>query len=217
MATTLNGPCYFPGTVADSLVVFLHGRGANGDNLISIAPYMSKQGLGNTKFVAPHAPMPYGPTGYTWFTDSLRDMEEKTAFAEIMNAVKIVNKFVDSQLEVLGIGDDKLAFVGFSQGAMLSMYLGLSREKECAAVVAYSGAVPFPAALEPMISSRPPVCVVHGEEDVVIPFEYFGYTTDFLRRNSVRVDAHSLKGLDHSINNEGLEIGLKFIKDCITK
>ncbi|QJC27777.1 esterase [Anaplasma platys] len=217
MTTILNGPCYSSGSAVDSLVVLLHGRGASGDNLISIAPYMSRQGLGNTKFVAPHAPMPYGPAGYTWFTDSLRDMDEKTAFTEIMEAVQKVNRFVDSQLAMLDISDDKLAFVGFSQGAMLSMYLGLNREKECAAVVAYSGAVPFPAALEPMIRSRPPVCVVHGEDDDVIPFEYFGHTTGFLERNNVRVDAHGLKDLDHSISNEGLEIGLKFIKDRITK
>ena len=217
MTTTLNGPCYFSGTVADSLVVMLHGRGASGDNMISIAPYMSKKGLSGTKFVAPHAPMIYGFAGYTWFTDSLKDMEEKTAFAEIMEAVEIVNKFVDSQLETLGIGDDKLAFIGFSQGAMLSMYLGLSRKKQCAAVLAYSGAVPFPASLEPMINSRPPVCVVHGEEDYVIPFEYFGYSTDFLKRNNVDVDAHGIKALDHSINNECLEIGTQFIKNHITK
>ncbi|SCV63183.1 Carboxylesterase 2 [Anaplasma phagocytophilum] len=216
MVVTLKGPCYCSGDSADSLVVMLHGRGASGDNMIAIAPYMSQKGLNNTQFVSPHAPLRYGSIGYTWFTDSLRDMEERSACAEIMKSVEMVNRFIDVQLEALGIGDDKLSLVGFSQGAMLSIYVGLSREKKCASVVAYSGAVPFPHALESMVRSRPDVCVIHGEDDDVIPFYFFEECVDFLQRNKVPVEAHSVKSLGHSIDDQGLETGSLFIKNRIT-
>ena len=211
MTTKLSGPCYRSGDKADSLVVLLHGRGVSGDNMVAIAPYMSKVGLKNAQFVAPHAPLSYGHSGYTWFTDSLKDMEEKTAVAEIMESVNMVNGFIDEQLRMLGLSDDELALVGFSQGAMLSVYVGLSRAKRCAAVVAYSGAVPFPRTLENRILSRPDICVVHGKNDEVIPFCYFEECVSFLRNNDIRVEALGVDSLDHSINNQGLEVGTRFI------
>ncbi|MFV9838681.1 MAG: alpha/beta hydrolase [Aaplasma endosymbiont of Hyalomma asiaticum] len=211
MTTKLNGPCYRSGDKADSLVVLLHGRGVSGDNMVAIAPYMSKVGLKNAQFVAPHAPLPYGPAGYTWFTDSLRNMEEGTAVSEIMQSVNIVNWFIDEQLRMLDLSDSQLALVGFSQGAMLSVYVGLSRAKRCAAVVAYSGAVPFPHTLGNKILSRPDVCVVHGKNDEVIPFCYFEECVSFLRNNNIKVEALGIDSLDHSINNQGLEVGARFI------
>ncbi|MDB1135367.1 alpha/beta hydrolase [Candidatus Anaplasma sp. TIGMIC] len=217
MSSLLNGPCYRSGSAVESLVVMLHGRGASGDNIIAAAPGMAKLGLVNVQFVAPHAPLRYCPTSFTWFTESLREMQEETAFKEIMRSVEMVNQFIDAQLDALGLGNDKLALVGFSQGAMLSMYVGLSRAEKCAAVVAYSGAVPFPHLLESQINSKPSVCVVHGECDSVIPFSYFGECVDFLRKNQVPVTASGLKLLGHSINETGLKIGSEFIKDRITK
>ncbi|WP_262406046.1 alpha/beta hydrolase [Anaplasma marginale] len=211
---SMNGPSFFSGDSVKNLVVMLHGRGASGDNMISLAPHMSKE-LPSAQFLAPHAHMNYG-NGYTWFSDSVRDMEESTAFVEIMQAAQDVNEFIDAQLARFSIGDSELSLVGFSQGAMLAIYVGLCRAKKCASIVAYSGAIPFPHALVPKIRSKPNVCVVHGTDDYVIPIHYFSECVGFLREQGVPVVEHKLQGLDHSINSEGAKIGTKFIKDNFT-
>lgn len=128
MVISMNGPSFFSGDSVKNLVVMLHGRGASGDNMISLAPHMSKE-LPSAQFLAPHAHMNYG-NGYTWFSDSVRDMEESTAFVEIMQAVQDVNEFIDAQLARFSIGDSELSLVGFSQGAMLAIYVGLCRAKK---------------------------------------------------------------------------------------
>ena len=207
----LSGPTFFAGNSADSLVVMLHGRGASGDNMMTLATGMSKK-VPSAKFIAPHAPKAYG-TGYTWFSDSIRNMDEKTAFIEIIEHAEIVSKFIDAQLEELHISDDKLSLVGFSQGAMLAIYIALSRAKKCAAVVAYSGAIPFPHLLKTRMVSKPDICVMHGRSDEVIPFSYFEESVAFLKENGVPVVGHAMHGLDHRINSEGLEMGSQFIKE----
>ncbi|ACZ49502.1 putative esterase [Anaplasma centrale str. Israel] len=211
MVISINGPSFFSGDSVKNLVVMLHGRGANGDNMISLAPQMSKE-LPATQFLAPHAHMSYGG-GYTWFSDSVRDMEESTAFVEIMQAVEIVNEFIDVQQDRFSIGDSELSLVGFSQGAMLAIYVGLCRAQKCASIVAYSGAIPFPHALATKIRSKPGVCVVHGTDDHVIPIHYFDECVSFLRSQGVPTVEHKLQDLDHSINSDGARIGTKFIKD----
>ncbi|MGN7661651.1 MAG: alpha/beta hydrolase [Anaplasma sp.] len=208
---SINGPGLCAKDSAENLVVMLHGRGGSGDNMMVVASQMSKD-LPGTQFIAPHAYRGYG-SGYAWFSDSVRDMEERTALIEIMESVEIVNKFIDAQLEKFGMGDDKLSLVGFSQGAMLSIYIGLCRKKRCASVVAYSGAVLFPNALAIKVRSKPNVFLAHGTSDDVVPFHYFNEGVSFLNTHSVPMVGHKMEGVNHTISSEGLALGIKFIKE----
>ncbi|MGN7679004.1 MAG: alpha/beta hydrolase [Anaplasma sp.] len=211
MTISINGPGLCARGPAENLVVMLHGRGGSGDNMMVVASQMSKD-LPDTQFMAPHAYRGYG-SGYAWFSDSVRDMEEETAMVEIMESVEIVSKFIDAQLEKFGIGDDKLSLVGFSQGAMLSIYIGLCREKRCASIVAYSGAVLFPNVLATKIRSKPNVCLVHGTSDDVVPLHYFNEGVSFMNTHNVPMVGHKMEGVDHTISSEGLALGIKFIEE----
>ncbi|UTO55156.1 dienelactone hydrolase family protein [Neoehrlichia mikurensis] len=206
----INGPSFVVSNDIDNLVVLLHGRGATGDNLISIAPAMSKI-IPRSQFIAPNAHINYN-VGYAWFlSDSLR---EDIIFHEMKKSVKIVNNFIDKQLQKLGLSDKRLSLVGFSQGAMLAMHIALCR-KLCSAVVSYSGAILCPNLLKCEIISKPNMCIIHGNEDYVVPFTYFNHCMTFLNDNGITAEYHEIKGLDHSINAEGIKIGADFIKSCL--
>ena len=154
----LDGPEIGPagGGGPEQLIVFVHGYGADGNDLIGLAPQFADL-LPNAKFVAPNAPYPCeaGPFGYQWFR--LTDRTEPEMLAGARTAQPILDQFIGTQLSAAGLQDQNLALIGFSQGTMISLFTGLRRERPMAGILGYSGRLVGAEALAAEISARPPV------------------------------------------------------------
>lgn len=201
----LDGPRQGPAEKARALVVFLHGLGADGDDLISLAPLLAPL-LPDTAFVSPHAPYPcdMAPMGRQWF--SLQDRDPEVLQAGVSAAAPSLNAFLDAELARHGLSDDRLALVGFSQGTMTALHTLLRRPQPCAVIVGFSGALLKPEVLGEEIASRPPVLLVHGDADPVVPFEALAAAEQALDLNGVPVAAYRRPGLAHGIDQEGLQL-----------
>ncbi len=202
----LDGPRHGPDEGARALVVFLHGLGADGNDLISLAPLLEPL-LPGSAFVSPHAPHPcdMAPMGRQWF--SLQDRDADVLLAGVRAVAPSLDAFLDAELARHGLGDDRLALVGFSQGTMTALHAALRRPRPCALVVGYSGALLKPEILGEEIASRPPVLLVHGDADPVVPFEAMPLAEEAMQLNGVPVAAYRRPGLGHGIDQEGLQLG----------
>ena len=211
---TLSGPELAPkqGGDARQLVVFLHGWGADGNDLIGLAEPWSEV-LPHAHFMSPHAPdvCDVNPAGRQWFSFMDRDADEITSAA--VEAAVIVNRFIDHNLGRRGLTDGQLALVGFSQGAMMALYIALRRTKPCAGVVSYSGALIGAETLAGEIRSRPPMLLAHGDADQVVPFASLGAASQMLGSHDVSVRLHAGRGLGHGIDGPGLELGGEFLAE----
>lgn len=209
----LSGPEYGPasGAAPRQLVVVLHGRGADGNDLIGLAPRFA-EALPDAVFVAPNAPYPCDDVGfgYQWF--SLRDGDPAERLAQIRDTAALLDAFIDDQLRTHGLTDDRLALVGFSQGTMMSLFLGPRREKPCAGIMGYSGRLESPDALAAEIKCRPPVVLVHGDQDHLLPVALLGEAAAALEASGIAVETHLRPGLGHGIDEEGVRIGVAFLK-----
>lgn len=211
-AVELNGPVREPkaGHPADSLVILCHGYGANGDDLINLADQWRPL-LPATVFCAPNAPerAPMAPNGYQWFALSSLSREERSEGTRA--AAPILNGYIDHVLSRYGIAESRLALVGFSQGTMLSLEVGLRREPQIAGILGYSGALAAPERLAAEIRSRPPVMLIHGDRDAMIPFTFMYEAVGALEALGVRVEKHLCSGIAHGISPEGLQRGGAFL------
>ena len=117
------------------------------------------------------------------------------------------------ELAARGLTDDKLALVGFSQGTMMALYVALRRPAPCASVLGYSGLLAAPDLLPAELTVRPPVLLIHGETDEVVPHRFLGVAKTALEQMKVPVQALSCPGLGHSINDEGLLAGVRFVTE----
>jgi phospholipase/carboxylesterase len=210
----LEGPRFGPaaGGKPQSLVLLLHGLGADGNDLISLAPYWA-QLLPNTAFVSPHAPFPcdMAPYGRQWF--SLQDRTPAMVLAGVKVAAPILEGFIDTELKKHGLSEDKLALVGFSQGTMMSLYVAPRRPRAIAAVVGYSGALVGADALPVETKSKPPVLLVHGDADPIVPFQAMAMAATGLRAAGLQVETLARPGLPHSIDDAGLSRGGSFLAE----
>ncbi|MBI1274794.1 alpha/beta fold hydrolase [bacterium] len=208
----LNGPERLPASTPTHLVILLHGLGADGNDLISLADEW-RQFLPNAAFISPNAPFPcdMAPYGFQWF--SMLDRSAENIEAGVERAAPILNQFIDAMLARFGLDDGKLALVGFSQGTMMSLHVALRRPKPCAAVVGYSGAVVGVQKLAGELVSKPPICLIHGDADMVVPFAALEIAETALKPLGVKVDAHRRPGLGHGIDHHGLHVGIEFIAE----
>lgn len=210
----LDGPRFGPaaGGRPQSLVLLLHGLGADGNDLISLAPYWARL-LPQTAFVSPHAPFPcdMAPYGRQWF--SLQDRSPPMILAGVKAAAPILNGFIDAELAKHGLTEDRLALVGFSQGTMMSLYVAPRRPRACAAVVGYSGALVGADSLATEAKSKPPVLLVHGDADPIVPFAAMANAAAGLRAAGISVETLARPDLPHSIDEEGLARGGAFIAE----
>ncbi len=217
MAAELDGPRIEPraGGDARQLVVFLHGYGADGNDLIEIG--RAWQGaMPNAAFVSPHAPHVCGqsPTGREWFP--LTDRAQNERWRGVCSAAPILDQFLDAELKRRNLPPSALALVGFSQGTMMALHVGLRRATAPFAIVGYSGILVLdpaakPETLAPEIKSRPPVLLIHGDQDDVIPVEALFMTASGLGALGVPVEWHLSSGIGHGIDQEGLRQGADFI------
>jgi phospholipase/carboxylesterase len=207
--TKLDGPSHPPltGEKPEQLIVFLHGYGSNGDDLISLAPYLAPA-VPEAEFLSPNAPFPceinpFG--GYQWF--GLEERNAATRLAGTRQASPILDTYLDEQLAARGLTDADLALVGFSQGTMMALHVGLRRANPVAAIVGYSGLLVAPDLLASEIKSKPPVLLVHGMADEVLPFAAMAEAEKALQAAGVPVMSEGRPGLPHSIDQRGLELG----------
>jgi len=189
---------------ATHLVVLLHGYGADGNDLIGLAPHWQRM-LPTVAFVAPNAPerCAGAPMGYQWFPISRIDPQEMQRGVE--SAAQGVNEFLDSELKRLELGNDRLALVGFSQGTMMSLHVGLSRPSKPACIIGFSGMLAgTPPQMEP---DAPPILLVHGDQDPMIPPGAIFDAATRLGAAGANVQWHLSPGVGHSIDEAGLTLG----------
>lgn len=212
-ATELDGPRVGPanGGAADALVVMLHGLGADGNDLIGIAPVWGRD-LPSVAFSSPNAPYPcdMAPFGRQWF--SLQSRDPADMLAGIRTAAPILNAYLDAELARVGLGPDKLALVGFSQGTMMSLYTALRRPAPVAGIVGYSGALIAGDLPDDPITAKPPVVLVHGTADEVVPFGAMEAAETGLSGAGLAVESVPRPGLGHGIDEVGLGVGAAFLR-----
>ncbi|MFQ5985399.1 MAG: alpha/beta hydrolase [Alphaproteobacteria bacterium] len=217
VAPSLSGPVRPPasGRAARELVVLLHGWGADGNDLIGLAPDWARQ-LPDAFFAAPHGPdaCEQNPMGRQWF--SFADARAGALASGAARVARLIDRFVDSELARLGLEDDRLALVGFSQGAMMALYVGLRRPRPCAAVLGYGAALVGGEGLKGDLRSRPPILLVHGDADEIVPVVSLYQTVEALGALEVPVQWHVSPGLGHGIDPEGLIIGRTFLAACLS-
>jgi phospholipase/carboxylesterase len=188
---------------ARALVILLHGLGADGNDLIGLAPQLAPV-LPEAAFVSPHAPFPcdMAPFGRQWF--SLQSREPAAVLDGIRAAAGPLNAFIDKELADHGLSDDRLALIGFSQGTMMALHVAPRRPRPAAAVIGFSGMLAGGDLLASEIESRPPVLLVHGEADEVVGFGAMAAARDCLKANGVSVSVLARPGLGHGIDHAGL-------------
>ncbi len=198
-----------------SLVVFLHGYGADGADLLGLSDVLGAH-LPNTAFVAPDAPEKplMAPYGFQWFAiprfDGSTEAQQNDGMAQ---STADLNAFLDAQLLAEGLGPQALALVGFSQGAMMSLHLAPRRAVPLAGVVAISGRLMQPERLTADALSKPPVLVMHGDQDVVVPFGDMAKAGNALTKAGFETYGHVMKGSGHGIAPDGLSVALRFLQD----
>ncbi|ABS63251.1 phospholipase/Carboxylesterase [Parvibaculum lavamentivorans DS-1] len=198
---------------ARQLVVLCHGYGSDGNDLISLAPYWQRL-LPDAAFIAPNAPAPCdgNPMGYQWFPISRLDpLEIERGVAA---AAPLLGRFIDEQLALRGLDGRHLALVGFSQGTMMALHVGLRRRVAPACIVGYSGALAAPERLAGEVTCRPPVLMVHGDLDDMLPVSRMHQAVQALGEAGLAVQWHVSPGLGHSIDQTGLDLGGRFIADA---
>jgi phospholipase/carboxylesterase len=202
----LSGPTLAPARgPATHLVVLVHGYGADGQDLIGLAQHW-RDLLPTVAFAAPNAPMriPGGP-GYQWFPISRIDPHEMQKGVEV--AGPTLDEYLDGELARLGLPPERLALVGFSQGTMLSLHLGLRRKVRPAAIVGFSGLLPG----APLGGEIPPILLTHGDSDTVIPPPAMFLAANQLGLAGARVQWHLARGMGHGIDPEGLAMAGQFL------
>lgn len=209
MLPKLDGPSatYPKGATPKRLVVLLHGLGADGNDLFGLVPALAPA-LPETAFVAPDAPFPcdMAPFGRQWF--SLQSRTPAAIEAGVRAAAGILNAFLDETLEAFALRDSQLALIGFSQGTMMSLYVGPRRAKQLAGIVGYSGRLIGDTS---EFKSKPPVLLVHGDADPLVPPDSLPLAVKALEQAGAPVEALTRPGLGHAIDEEGLRRGRDFL------
>jgi phospholipase/carboxylesterase len=217
MLMALSGPSRPPvaGGQPRRLVILLHGLGADGNDLIGLQQYWGRL-LPEAEFVSPNAPFPcdMAPYGHQWF--SVQDRSPASVLAGVRAAAPLLDAFIDDELAKHGLSDAETALVGFSQGTMMALHVGLRRARPLAGIIGYSGRLIAPQLLAEELRSRPPVLLAHGTADPVVPFQSMDEAEAALNTAGVAVETLSCVGADHTIDPEGLERGGRFLQQVLS-
>jgi phospholipase/carboxylesterase len=215
MALPLDGPRLPPaaGGAPKQLVVFLHGYGADGNDLIGLGREWARL-LPHAAFVSPNAPEPcaMSPVGRQWFNLTFRDSGELVR--GVKHAAPALDAFIDAELKRLNLPARALALVGFSQGTMIALGVGLTRNPAPAAIVGYSGAIATLETVPGGPGSGPAILLVHGDVDQVIPVDAMFMAREQLAKVGLPVEWHVAEGVGHGIDGEGLRLGGAFLRQA---
>ncbi|PCH93179.1 MAG: phospholipase [Rhodobacteraceae bacterium] len=199
---------------AESVVVFVHGYGADGNDLIDLAGPLSRA-LPNTAFYSPHAPhaCTINPMGREWFPIPMIDMSsERLANETMLRTAALFDDWLNGVMVAEGVLPEKVALVGFSQGTMLSLQVAPRRTDQIAAVVGFSGRLLKPETLLDEVQTKPPVLLIHGDIDMVVPPSDMPKAATGLEAVGIDVQTHVSRGMAHGIAPDGLELAAKFLK-----
>ncbi|NCV11686.1 MAG: alpha/beta fold hydrolase [Rhodobacteraceae bacterium] len=199
-----------------SAVVFLHGYGANGADLLGLADPLADH-LPDTLFIAPDAPenCAGSPFGYQWFPIPWIDgSSEEESSRGMHQAIEDLNAFLDALMVDEDLLPEQVCLFGFSQGTMMSLHVAPRREDPVAGIVAFSGRLLEPELLADEVQSRMPILLVHGDQDDVVPVQSLPQAAEALQNAGFSdVYAHVMKGTAHGIAPDGLSVALAFIRD----
>ena len=216
MSPIVNGKSLKPrsGAAPRQIVVLLHGFGSSGADMIALAPHWQDV-LPDALFLAPHAPQRCGIMGggYQWW--GLSGFAPAALAAGAALAAPAIDAFIDRKLDQYGLTEAELALVGFSQGTMMALHVGLRRARAVAAVVGYSGMLTSAAELAHKDFAKPPVLLVHGSADPVVPVAALHIAEAELKRLGVSVTTHVSFGVAHSVDPVGLRLGRDFVAKAL--
>jgi len=208
---SLNGPRLAPlsGSKPNALVILIHGYGSNGDDLIALARLI-QPALPHAAFVAPDAPsqIPRMASAHQWWPIETFSMAERAAGASA--AAPVLDAFITHELEQADLPSERLLLVGFSQGTMMALHVGLRRPESVAGIVGISGMLVAPERLQAEIRSRPPVLLIHGTDDDVVPFGSMELASTALTSSGVPVETYASQGVAHSVDQDGLAAATAF-------
>jgi len=208
----IDGPSVPPkdGCAPEQLVILLHGIGADGNDLIGLAPLYQRV-LPKAFFVSPNAPFRFdmAPFGYQWF--GLQNFQPNTRLIGVQGAAPILEAFIDSQLSRWRLKESDLVLIGFSQGAMMALHVGLRREKTLAGIISHSGMLVGEELLATEIKSRPPILLTHGAIDEVLPIQALPLAEAALKNVGVNVEAQVMPELGHGIDENTILLDLRFL------
>ena len=216
MSKVVNGASLQPrsGGRPRQIVLLLHGFGSSGADMIALAPHW-QDALPDALFLAPHAPQRCGliTAGYQWW--GLSGFAPQALAAGAASAAPAVDAFIDRKLAQYGLTEANLALVGFSQDTMMALHVGLRRVRQVAAVVGYSGMLTGTSDLAGREITKPPVLLVHGTADPVVPVAALHHAESQLKRLGVGVRTHISSGLGHSVDPIGFRLGRDFVAEAL--
>jgi phospholipase/carboxylesterase len=215
MSSITNGKSLQPlsGAAPKKIVLLLHGYGSSGDDLIGLAAQWQHL-FPETLFVAPNAPQRCGyGFGYQWW--ALTALSPAALAAGAASAAPAVDEFIDRKLAEYGLTESDLAIVGFSQGTMMALHVGLRRERAVAGILGYSGSLTGASDLSEQARSKPLVLLVHGSADQVVPVAALHAAERELKQLGVDVGTHISPGLGHSVDPAGLNLGAEFLSEVL--
>lgn len=214
---SLDGPRLAPlsGSAPNALVVLIHGYGSNGEDLISLARAI-QPALPDAAFVAPNAPSQLDrmAAAYQWWPIETFSMAERAAGAA--SAAPALDAFISEELAKTGLPSSRLVLVGFSQGTMMALHVGLRRSEPVAGIIGISGMLVAPDNLAADLRSRPPILLIHGTQDDVVPFRSMGLATTELAAVGIDVATHVSPGIGHSVGQDGLSAAAEFAIRVLT-
>ena len=195
------------------LVIFAHGYGSNGEDLIGLTPFFARA-LPDAVFIAPNAPdpVPGYPGGRQWFP--LARMDPHLLTAGVRGAASVLDRFIDAELVRYGLPASACALVGFSQGTMMALHVGLRRAEPLGAILGYSGLLAAPETLPNEIRSRPPIALIHGDRDEVIPVQALFMAAEGLANTGTPSLWRLCRGSGHTITEPALALGAQFLKSA---
>ncbi len=213
--STLSGPrAAARSGRTNSLVILLHGYGADGNDLFGLAAPLSEH-LPDTAFRAPNAPEQsrVNPMGFQWFPIPWLDgSSEAERDASFRRSTGLLDAYLTDSMEEEGVPASRTALVGFSQGTMMSLYVAPRRDEALACIVGFSGRLVANDDLATAARVRPPVLLVHGDQDQMIPVAELSAAETALRAAGFEVRSHISRGIGHGISPDGLTLALRFLQ-----